>query len=74
MCVLCSSYSGMMIKFYNLFLCLRKLPVPIIAAINGPAVGAGLCVAAACDVIVASPTANMGRCNNDQQSYLRDHR
>lgn len=58
----------MMMKFYNLFLCLRKLPVPIIAAINGPAVGAGMCVAAACDVTIASPTANMGK------SVLLGHR
>src|SRR5262245_34163242 len=37
-------------SFYRLFLSVRALPCPTIAAIQGSAVGAGLCVALACDV------------------------
>ncbi len=47
-------------SFYGLFLCVRDLPCPVVAAINGHAVGAGLCVALACDVRVASNAAKLG--------------
>jgi len=40
--------------FYALFLAVRELPVPSVAAIQGAAVGAGLCVALACDLRVAA--------------------
>lgn len=33
---------------------------PVIAAINGPALGAGLAVAASCDILVASESATLG--------------
>ena len=46
--------------FYALFLTLRELPCPTLAAINGAAVGAGFCVALACDVRIASDTAKLG--------------
>lgn len=36
--------------FYELFLSVRELPVPTLAAINGHAIGAGLCIALACDI------------------------
>jgi enoyl-CoA hydratase len=49
-----------MLSFYNSFLCMRELNVPLIAAINGAAVGAGLCVACACDFRVASSNAKLG--------------
>ncbi len=49
-----------MIEFYNSFLSIRNLKVPLIAAINGAAIGAGLCVASACDIRICSENAKLG--------------
>ncbi|EGC31362.1 hypothetical protein DICPUDRAFT_57755 [Dictyostelium purpureum] len=47
-------------KFYRTFLCIRNIPVPIISAINGHAIGAGFCLALATDIRVSSNKAQLG--------------
>ncbi len=49
-----------MTKFYRRFLTVRDIPVPTIAAINGPCVGAGACFTLACDLRIALDTAKIG--------------
>jgi enoyl-CoA hydratase/carnithine racemase len=46
-----------MLPFYRAWLAPQQIPVPVLAAVNGPAVGAGLCLALACDLRYASPMA-----------------
>jgi enoyl-CoA hydratase/carnithine racemase len=44
----------------GLFDALMRVPLPTIAAVNGPALGGGSVLAAACDVRLAAPTATFG--------------
>ena len=47
-------------RVYEVILGIRALAIPTIAAIRGPAVGAGMNIALACDVRIAAPDASFG--------------
>ncbi len=48
-----------MMAFYRAWLSITELEVPTIAAVNGPAIGAGLCLALACDIRYAAEGAKL---------------
>jgi enoyl-CoA hydratase/carnithine racemase len=48
-----------MLPFYRAWLGLRALDVPSVAALNGPAVGAGAALALSCDIRYAGTTASL---------------
>jgi len=49
-----------MLRFYQMYLSVLELPVPSIARIHGSAIGAGLCLALACDLRVGERSARLG--------------
>jgi enoyl-CoA hydratase/carnithine racemase len=48
-----------MLQFYARYLSLLDLTVPVVAAVEGAAIGAGLCVALACDLLVVAEDAKL---------------
>ncbi len=46
-------------EFYSKFLSIRKIEIPTIAVLNGPAIGAGFLVALACDLRYAAKDAKL---------------
>jgi enoyl-CoA hydratase len=47
-------------EFYEVFLSVVRAPFPVLAAVNGHAIGAGACVAIACDLAVVAADAKIG--------------
>jgi enoyl-CoA hydratase/carnithine racemase len=49
-----------MLRFYQLYLSILDVPVPTLALVHGSAIGAGLCLALACDLRVGTRSARLG--------------
>jgi enoyl-CoA hydratase len=62
----------------RMFAAVRNAPLPVIAAVNGPALGAGCVLASVCDIRIAAsnatfglPEINVGRCGGT--AHMRRH-
>ncbi len=47
-------------NYYERFLSLRKLPIPLVAALNGPALGEGMAISLLADARVIARDAKLG--------------
>ena len=52
---------GLVRSGYDIVLAIADLPKPILAAVNGPAAGAGMNLALTCDIVMASDQASFGQ-------------
>ena len=59
-----------MLRFYKRFLSVRDIPVPVISAINGHAVGAGMCLAMATDIRFGFRDAKLGYVWLDKELFI----
>lgn len=55
-----AALAPLMERYYRSFLSVRTLPQIVVAKVHGSAVGAGLCLALACDLRVTTPAARLG--------------
>src|ERR1700727_839555 len=50
-------YQELTERYHPLITCIRLMPKPVVAAVNGPAAGIGMSLALACDLVVAAESA-----------------
>ena len=59
-----TGFLGFLRDIQNVFLAIRALPKPTIAALNGLTLAGGLELAMTCDVVMAARSARLGRCQS----------
>src|SRR5204862_3458097 len=52
--------TALMERYHPIITGIRRLPKPVVAAVNGPAVGIGCSLALACDLVMAAESAFLG--------------